>query len=44
MPNNNVIDAEFIVPLTYLTNFCIFLDLSLFNCDIELDLKWTKVV
>ena len=42
MPNNNVLDAEVVVPLKYVSNFWEFLDLPMINCEIELDLKWTK--
>ena len=42
-PNkNSVLDAEAIVPLKYLSNFWISLDLPSINCEIELDLTWTK--
>ena len=42
MPNdNNILDAE-VLPLKYLHNFWRSIDLSLINCEIELDLKWTK--
>ena len=41
MPNNNnILDAE--VPLRYLSNFWRSLDLLLINCEIELDLSWSK--
>ena len=40
--NNNILDAKVVVPLKYLSNFWRFLDLPLINCEIELDLKWTK--
>ena len=39
VPNLN---AEVTIPLKYLSNFWRFLDLPLINCDIELDLSWTK--
>ena len=43
MPNNNnILDAEVVVPLKYLSKFWGFLDLSLINCEIELDLLWSK--
>ena len=36
--------TKVVVPLTYLSNFWRFLDLSLINCEIELDdLKWAKI-
>ena len=38
----NILNAEVIVPLKYLSNFCRSLDLLLANCKIELDVKWTK--
>ena len=40
--DNNTLDKEFVVPLRYLSTFGRFLDLSLINCEIELELKWTK--
>ena len=40
--NNNILDAEVAVPLKYLSNFWRFLDLSLINCEIELDLTKSK--
>ena len=36
--DNNTLDAEVVVPLKYLSNFWRFLNLSLINCEIELDL------
>ena len=36
--NNNILDAEVVVPLKYLTNFWRFLDLLLVNCETEFDL------
>ena len=33
------LDAEIVVPLKYLGNFCRSLDLLLINCQIELDLS-----
>ena len=42
-PNdNNILDVEVVVPLKYLSNFWRSLDLLLINCEIELDLRWTK--
>ena len=42
-PNdNNVLDAEVVVPLKYLSNFWRSLDLPLINCERELYLKWSK--
>ena len=40
--NNNILHAEVVVPLKYLSNFWRYLDLSLINCEVELDLSWTK--
>ena len=40
--NNNILDAEVVVPLKYLSNFWRFLDLPLINCEVELDLSWSK--
>ena len=37
----NRLNAEVVVPLKYLSNFWRSLDLSLINCEIELDLRWT---
>ena len=34
--------VEVTIPLKYPSNFWTFLDLSLINCKIELDLSWTK--
>ena len=42
-PNkNSILDAEAVVPLKYLSNFWISLDLPSIICEIELDLTWTK--
>ena len=42
-PNNDSrLDAEVVVPLKYLSNFCRSLDLHLINCEIELDLSWSR--
>ena len=40
--NNNILDAEVVVPLKHFSNFWKCLDLPLINCEIELDLRWTK--
>ena len=40
--DNNILDAEVVAPLKFQTNFWRSLDLPLINCEIELDLKWTK--
>ena len=37
--DNNMLNAEVVVPLKYLSYFWRFLDLLLINCEIELDLK-----
>ena len=43
MPNdNNILDAEVVVPLKYLSNFWGSLNLSLTNCEIEHDLSWSR--
>ena len=43
MPNdNNILDAEIVVPLKYLSNFWRSLHLLLVDSEIELHLKWTK--
>ena len=34
--------VEITIPLKYLSNFWRSLDLPLINCEIELDLSWTK--
>ena len=42
-PNdNNILDAEIVVPLKYLSNFWRSLHLLLVDSEIELHLKWTK--
>ena len=38
---NNILDAEVVVPLTYLSNFWRSLDLPLKKDEIELDLSWS---
>ena len=35
-------DMEVFVPLKYLSNFWRCLDLLLINCEIELDLSWSR--
>ena len=43
-PNkNNILDAEDIVPLTYLSNFWRFFDLLLISCEIELVWNGQKI-
>ena len=36
------LNVEIIIPLKYLSNFCRSIGLPLINCEIELDLSWTK--
>ena len=38
----NTLGTEVVIPLNYLINFWRSLDLPLINCEIGLDLKWTK--
>ena len=40
--NNGPKDVEIIVPLKYLSNFWRALEMSLINCEINLDLNWSK--
>ena len=40
--NDNILDTEIVVPLKYLSNFWRSLDFSLINCEIELDLSWSR--
>ena len=40
--DNNTLDAKLVVPLKYLSNFWRSLDLPLINCEMELDLPWSK--
>ena len=40
--DNNILDAEVVVPLNYLSNFWRSLDLPLINCETEVDLPWSK--
>ena len=40
--DNNILEAEVVAPLKYFSNFWRSLDLYLINCEIELDLKWSK--
>ena len=42
--SNSILDAEFIIPWKYLSNACGPLDLILINCEIELNLTWSKYV
>ena len=39
---NSRLYPDFVVPLTYLRNFRKFLALLLINCEVELDLSWSK--
>ena len=39
---NNTLDAAVVVTLKYLHNFWKFLDLPLINCEIALDLSWSR--
>ena len=41
-PNDNNILDTIVVPLKYLSNVWRSLDLPLINCEIELELKWSK--
>ena len=41
-PAVSTLSAEVTITLKYLSNFWRFLDLTLINCQIELDLLWTK--
>ena len=42
-PNSNSrLDAEVVVSLKYVSNFWRPLELSLFNCEIKLDLSWSR--
>ena len=43
MPNNNnILDAEVVVPLKYLSNLQRSLDLPLINCETEIDLLYSN--
>ena len=37
-----MLDAEILISIKYLSNFGRFLDLHLINCEIEVDLSWSK--
>ena len=39
--DDNILDTEVVAPLKYLSKFRRFLDLSLINCEKELDLRWS---
>ena len=40
--DNGTKDFEIMVPLKYLSNFCRTLELSLINCEINVDLNWPE--
>ena len=40
--DSNTLDTDVVVPLKYLSNFQRSLDLPLINCEIKLDLSWSK--
>ena len=40
--DNNTLNVDVFVPLNYLGIFGLFLDLPLINCEIKLDLSWSK--
>ena len=42
--NNNVLDAEFVILLNYLSNFWRSLDLPLIYGEIKLGLRWKNIV
>ena len=42
LDNENKLNAEVLVSLKYLSNFWRSFNLSLVNCEIELDLSWSK--
>ena len=42
MGNNNILDAEVVVPLNYLSNSWRYLNLPMINCEIELDLSCSR--
>ena len=42
IPDNNTLDIEVAVPLKYLINFWRYLDPPLINCEIEIDLSWSR--
>ena len=41
-PDYNALDTEFVVPLKYLSHLWRSFDLSLINCQINLDLSWSE--
>ena len=40
--DNNILDTDVVVPLKYLSNFWRSLGLLIINCEIELDLSWSR--
>ena len=40
--NNNILDTEAFVPLKYLSNIWRSIVLPLINCEMEIDLSWSK--
>ena len=40
--NSSVKEAEIVVPLKYLSNFCRSLEMPLINCKVYLELNWTE--
>ena len=40
--NSGPKDVEIMVPLKYLSNFCRTLEIPLINCEISLQLQWSK--
>ena len=40
--NGGTKDVEIMVPLKYLSNFCRTLEMPLINCEISIQLKWSK--
>ena len=40
--DNNILNTDVVVSLKYLSNLWGFLDLPHINCEIELDLTWSK--
>ena len=41
--NNKTLDTQLVLPLNYLSIFWRSFDLFLINCEIELDLSWSKI-
>ena len=42
IPADKLVDIEVVVPLKYFSNIWTFLNLPLINCEIELDMSWSK--